>query len=208
VNYCRPRRRILPSTCLLLAAASPSFSQASKLINTKTLPVSFEVNRGQTLPHIDFVGRAEGYTVYLRAGQATFQLNRSDRSNVVEKDPRENLETGINLVGAKEQSEALPEDKLPGYSNFLFGPDPHKWITDVTHYAKIRYANVYPGIDVTITEIKTASKMTSSFYPVLTPAKSLSASPTRASPASTNRVTSCCAWAMGSLSCRSLAPTS
>jgi hypothetical protein len=148
VNDCRSRRRILVSACLLLAAASPSFSQASKLINTKTLPVSFEVNRGQTSPHIDFVARAEGYTVYIRPGQATFRLNRSDRSNAVEKDSRENLETGINLVSAKEHPEVQPEDKLPGYSNFLFGPDPHKWITDVTHYAKIRYANVYPGIDV------------------------------------------------------------
>jgi hypothetical protein len=76
VNDCWSCRRILALVCLFLVATSPSFSQANKLVNAKTLPVNFEVNRGQTSPDIQFVARAESYTVYIRARQARFHLNR------------------------------------------------------------------------------------------------------------------------------------
>lgn len=148
MNDCWSYRRILFSACLLLAAVSPSFSQANQLVNTRTFPVSFEVNRGQNSPDIQFVARAESYTVCIRGGQATFHLNRADRSNVAEKGAGKNLEVGLDLVGANEQPDVQPEDKLPGHSNFLFGPDPSKWITGVAQYAKVRYSNVYQGIDV------------------------------------------------------------
>ena len=148
MNDCWSCRRILASACLLLVAGSPSFSQANKLVNTKTFPVSFEVNRGQTSPDVQFVARAKSYTAYIRGGRATFHLNRSTGYNVAEKDAPKNLEVGMSLVGANEQPDAQAEDKLPGYSNFLFGPDPNKWITSVAQYAKVRYSNVYPGIDV------------------------------------------------------------
>jgi hypothetical protein len=141
-------RRILASASLLLVAGSPSFSQANKLVNTKIFPVSFEVNRGQTSPEVQFVARAKSYTANIRGGQATFHLNRSDKYNVAEKDARTNLEVGMSLVGANQQPDVQAEEKLPGYSNFLFGPDPSKWITSVAQYAKVRYSNVYPGIDV------------------------------------------------------------
>ncbi|MBK8537802.1 MAG: SBBP repeat-containing protein [Candidatus Competibacteraceae bacterium] len=39
-------------------------------------------------------------------------------------------------------------EKLPGISNYLLGNDPTKWRTHVPHYQRVRYANVYPGIDL------------------------------------------------------------
>jgi hypothetical protein len=59
------------------------------------------------------------------------------------------VEVGIDLLGARRQPEFRMEDKLPGRSNYLFGSDPSKWFTDVPQYSKVRYADVYPGIDVT-----------------------------------------------------------
>jgi hypothetical protein len=60
VNDCWSCRRILALVCLFLVATSPSFSQANKLVNAKTLPVNFEVNRGQTSPDIQFGSPANG----------------------------------------------------------------------------------------------------------------------------------------------------
>jgi hypothetical protein len=37
---------------------------------------------------------------------------------------------------------------LPGKSNYFIGSDPKKWRTNVTNYAKVKYANVYPGVDL------------------------------------------------------------
>jgi uncharacterized protein (TIGR03437 family) len=44
------------------------------------------------------------------------------------------------------RGEAL--DRLPGISNYYLGNDPAKWRTDVPHFARVRYHDVYPGIDV------------------------------------------------------------
>ena len=68
MNGCWSCRRIPASACLLLVAGSPCFSQANKLVNTKTVSVSFEVNRGQTSSDVQFVARAKFYTAYLRGG--------------------------------------------------------------------------------------------------------------------------------------------
>jgi Beta-propeller repeat len=35
-----------------------------------------------------------------------------------------------------------------GHSNYLFGSNSAAWITDVEQYARVRYAKVYPGIDL------------------------------------------------------------
>jgi hypothetical protein len=142
-------RPIAAAACLSLISAPLSFSQVTHSASVqKPLPVSFEVNGGQAQPGIDFVARVDGYSAHLRAGRVVLHMNRSGMSNLAPEAAGKNLEAAINLVDGNKQAEVQPEDKLPGYSNFLFGTDPHKWITHVTQYAKVRYANVYPGIDV------------------------------------------------------------
>ena len=39
-------------------------------------------------------------------------------------------------------------DQLPGKSNYFIGSDPNKWRIDVPTYAKVKYDNVYPGVDL------------------------------------------------------------
>jgi photosystem II stability/assembly factor-like uncharacterized protein len=52
------------------------------------------------------------------------------------------------LAGGRPKASAQPEQKLAGYTNYLFDRDPHKWRTHVPNYGRVRYYNVYPGIDV------------------------------------------------------------
>ncbi len=40
------------------------------------------------------------------------------------------------------------ENELAGKANYLVGDDPSKWRTDVPTYARVRYADVYPGVDL------------------------------------------------------------
>ena len=54
----------------------------------------------------------------------------------------------IALSGANGAAKGQGEDKSRAYTNYLFGSDPAKWITHVDQYGKVRYARVYPGIDV------------------------------------------------------------
>jgi hypothetical protein len=39
-------------------------------------------------------------------------------------------------------------DALPGKSNYLIGKDSSKWHTDVPQFARVRYSQVYPGVDL------------------------------------------------------------
>jgi uncharacterized protein (TIGR03437 family) len=54
----------------------------------------------------------------------------------------------MELVGANPNPEVVGEDELPGKSNYFLGNDPSKWRTNVPTYAKVRYTDVYPGIDL------------------------------------------------------------
>ena len=54
----------------------------------------------------------------------------------------------MRLVGARSSASTQPEELVPGYTNYLLDPDPQKWRTHVPNYRRVRYHNVYPGIDV------------------------------------------------------------
>jgi hypothetical protein len=54
----------------------------------------------------------------------------------------------MQLQGANPKPKISGLDQLPGKVNYLKGNDPAKWKTDVPTYAKVKYAAVYPGIDL------------------------------------------------------------
>jgi hypothetical protein len=54
----------------------------------------------------------------------------------------------MRLEGANQDVRGVGEEALPGRSNFFLGNDSRQWRTNVPNYARIRYRNVYPGIDV------------------------------------------------------------
>jgi hypothetical protein len=40
--------------------------------------------------------------------------------------------------------------RQPGISNYYLGNDPTKWRSGVPHYARVRYEDVYPGVDLIV----------------------------------------------------------
>jgi hypothetical protein len=54
----------------------------------------------------------------------------------------------MKLVGANPQAKVTGLEELPGKSNYFIGNDPKKWRTNVPNYAKVKYADVYPGVDL------------------------------------------------------------
>jgi len=54
----------------------------------------------------------------------------------------------LRLVGANPQAEASGLNELQGKSNYFIGNDPKTWRTNVANYAKVKFANVYPGVDM------------------------------------------------------------
>jgi len=54
----------------------------------------------------------------------------------------------MKLVGANSHAKVSGLEELPGKSNYFIGNDAKKWHTNVPNYAKVKYANVYPGVDL------------------------------------------------------------
>jgi Beta-propeller repeat len=146
-----------------VAKASSDENKARLVDFYGRLPLSFEANRGQTDPQVKFVSRGQGYTLFLtRHGEAVLALRKpaSQRDSLKPASLVSMLATlnpdpagppaivRMKLVGAnaKPRAEALGE--LPGKANYFIGNDPKKWRTNVPLYAKVRYREVYPGVDL------------------------------------------------------------
>jgi sugar lactone lactonase YvrE len=134
------------------------------------LPLSFEINQGQTDPRVKFLSRASGYTLFLTGNEAVLSLQkkagvappfRAARAGQkpgamtsVDKPTTDNGARTTNallrtrLVGANVKAAVSGAEELPGKSNYFIGNDPQKWRTNVPNYAKVRYQGVYPGVDL------------------------------------------------------------
>ena len=102
------------------------------------LPLSFEANKGQTDPRVNFLARGAGYSAFLTPTSAVMALQQGDGGNVV----------AMKLVGASPTSHAVGLDKQAGVSNYLIGNDPSKWHTNIANYAEVEYQDVYRGINL------------------------------------------------------------
>ncbi|MEO5573752.1 MAG: hypothetical protein ABIR48_04635 [Gammaproteobacteria bacterium] len=54
----------------------------------------------------------------------------------------------MTLVGANTRPEIVSEEPLPGKSKHFSGSSADNSHTDIAHYAKVHYRDVYPGIDL------------------------------------------------------------
>ena len=87
-----------------------------------------------------FVARGPGYSLRVGASGMAMHL----RAGIDE--PAVPLQ--LNIVGADAGALGTGLERLPGESNYYLGNDPAAWRTDVPHFAKVRFDDVYPGIDV------------------------------------------------------------
>jgi Beta-propeller repeat len=131
------------------------------------LPLSFEANQGQTREQVKFLTHGPGYTLFLTQMEAVLSL---DTRKSESRDPREeHLKSSLRsrpwpgsaekehstndlvrmrLVGASGGAELSGMDDLPGKVNYFIGNNAKKWRSNIPTYAKVRYRNVYPGVDL------------------------------------------------------------
>jgi Calx-beta domain-containing protein/beta-propeller repeat-containing protein/uncharacterized protein DUF4214 len=122
-------------------------------------PLSFEANVGQADKSVKFVARGVGYQLHLTPTQAVLSLNKEaggkHKQNEKNFRSRQNSRRSsvsdvvrMTLLNARSDATVSGEDVLPGKANYLLGNDPQSWRTNVATYGKVRYKNVYQGIDL------------------------------------------------------------
>jgi len=142
------------------------------------LPLSFEANQGQADSSVRFLSRGNGYSLFLTSTEAVLTLKPSrDRKGAVrqhglqkkpgplasargsvwfsapsveseDEEPEVGAVLRLKLAGANPTAQPAGLEELPGKNNYFIGNDPAKWQTNVPTYAKVKYGDVYPGIDL------------------------------------------------------------
>jgi hypothetical protein len=159
----------LALACLALSPAwrgktpeptKPDAAARAKLNQTYgKLPLSFEANEGQQDHQVKFLSRGSGYNLFLTNRESVLVLTKPEKpatspakkathAALLPKPKGQAAVLRAQLVGANEAAKVTGEQKLPGKVNYLTGKDPSKWRTDVVTYAKVRYEEVYPGVDL------------------------------------------------------------
>ncbi len=122
---------LLPET----PGAKPQVGEA-----LKKMPMNFTLNEGQTDARVKFMARGRGYGLFLTPTEAVMALNKahSKRATALR----------MQLLQANPNPEITGLDKLPTVSNYYVGNDPKQYREAVPHFAKVKYTQMYPGIDV------------------------------------------------------------
>lgn len=144
---------------LIQTAVAPALADARETRGIKiydALPLSFEMNQGQAGPRVRFVARGHRYSLLFNDSDVSFLLQHAagvPASGGGLQDPEKTGKArryvlGMKLLGSKPAAPAYGVKELSGKTNFFIGNDPRKWRTNIPNYARVRYAGVYPGVDL------------------------------------------------------------
>ncbi len=98
---------------------------------TGQVPLSFErATSGDTR----WMARGNGYRLAVAGCDVEVGLN--------------NEQLRISFVGGNAMAPSTGLEMLPGKVNYLVGRDPKGWLRDIPTYGRVRYNDVYPGVDV------------------------------------------------------------
>ena len=153
------------------AGQSPiTASEGSRLPRQKTdhrlieaygkLPLSFEENVGQTAQEVRYVPTALVRTFLNTSGSGArlarscshdlSPLHRFKTMRALREASRARTMTAVRMriEGANPAAQISGMDQLLKRTNYFIGSDPEKWHTDVPSYARVKYAGIYPGVDL------------------------------------------------------------
>src|SRR5438132_4205986 len=125
-----------PATTALQAplAGRPSSTAGSMEERYGRLPLPFEENHGQAPASARYVAHARGSHLLLGPDAIVFEARRER----------------VRMILAGSRPGVGPEglERLPGTVNYFTSRDSRDWVAGVPTYARVRYRDIYPGIDL------------------------------------------------------------
>lgn len=120
--------------------------------------IGFIENKNQFHPNVNFQAHFSHYTVFLEDNRFTFLFEHPEdlaaRHDVMQLPLEERMQFFVRAhayrVNFINSNEVTPVSDLP-FSfnlNYFLGNDPNKWASGVRSYKKVRYNDLYDGIDL------------------------------------------------------------
>jgi hypothetical protein len=114
------------------------------------LPVAFEADQQSSGKGNSFIARGPGYGLFLSPGSISLSLQsrhvnrggKSEESGVIPD------VVTLGIMGGSSECTLEGEDELAEKINYFVRNDPAKWRTGVSTFGRVKYKNVYPGIDL------------------------------------------------------------
>ena len=128
-----------------IARAATELSQPNNLTQTTTPQLStvvagFEENRGQYKQDVLYALVGQGYRAFLdRSGAATVFPIRGDTGYPLFR---------MVLKGSQDSPRVQGVNLLPTRTNYFIGRSREQWHTGVRSYGRVRYCDVYRGVDL------------------------------------------------------------
>lgn len=133
------RLNIVLPLLLTVAFSGPLTAARPKpAIQRLSVPLVFEPNQGQTEAAVKFVSRNTRYTLGLRPDALDFRTATGTRA------------LQMRLIGGNQAARLEGLELLPGRSFYYLGNDRSRWRSNVPNYSRVRYHDVYPGIDMVL----------------------------------------------------------
>lgn len=145
-------------------AKAPAAAKTRMAASLGRLPVVFEANKGQWDKRVRFAARAPGYAVFLGDSGADVALGVPagpvalaaggrgaapiETLREANRRPRPQAILRMGFAGADPKARPAGVDPLAGKAHYYIGNDPKKWVTGVETFGRVRYAGLYPGIDL------------------------------------------------------------
>jgi hypothetical protein len=123
-------------------------------VSPSNLPLGFEPNDGQFDPGVRFLCRTPELAIYFTTKETVLALDLDAGTPGAiprgRRQPRarQTASASFRLEGASYRFAPEGVDPLPGAVNYLIGNDRSRWHTGITWYQRVRYREVYPGIDL------------------------------------------------------------
>lgn len=105
------------------------------------LPLTFEVNQGQTDERVKFLARSSGFSLFLTETEAVLKLRKKKGEKILSS------ALAMQFEGANSSARIEGIEEQESKSNYFIGNDQSKWQRNVANYGKAVYRELYSGID-------------------------------------------------------------
>ena len=131
------------------AKVSPDSKDKSRALAVlSSLPVTFEPNRGQADPSVEYLSRGPGYSLFLTQTGALISIQRPLQTSSNQSEANRSSLLQLEFIGGTRHSHLEGVAPQTNRSNYFLGDRADRQLTGIPNFGRVRYPSVYPGTDL------------------------------------------------------------